>query len=51
VYRVLAAERYGTLAGGRDVRVGAKSHKGGQSSGPLEVDRPWDAYADDHIGA
>ena len=23
---------------------------GGQSSGPIESDRPWDAYADDHIG-
>jgi pimeloyl-ACP methyl ester carboxylesterase len=23
---------------------------GGQSSGPLEVDRPWDAYADDQLG-
>jgi hypothetical protein len=23
---------------------------GGQSSGPLEVDRPWDAYTDDHLG-
>jgi pimeloyl-ACP methyl ester carboxylesterase len=22
----------------------------GQSSGPLEVDRPWDAFADDHLG-
>ena len=22
----------------------------GQSSGPLEVDRPWDAYTDDHLG-
>jgi pimeloyl-ACP methyl ester carboxylesterase len=22
----------------------------GQSSGPLEIDRPWDAYTDDHIG-
>jgi pimeloyl-ACP methyl ester carboxylesterase len=22
----------------------------GESSGPLEVDRPWDSYADDHIG-
>lgn len=22
----------------------------GQSSGPLEIDRPWDAYADDHLG-
>jgi pimeloyl-ACP methyl ester carboxylesterase len=23
---------------------------GGQSTGPLEADRPWDAYTDDHIG-
>jgi pimeloyl-ACP methyl ester carboxylesterase len=22
----------------------------GQSTGPLEVDRPWDAYTDDHVG-
>src|SRR3974390_398971 len=22
----------------------------GESSGPLEADRPWDAYTDDHIG-
>jgi pimeloyl-ACP methyl ester carboxylesterase len=22
----------------------------GQSAGPLEVDRPWDAYTDDHLG-
>jgi len=22
----------------------------GRSSGPLEIDRPWDSYADDHIG-
>ncbi len=22
----------------------------GQSTGPLEVDRPWDAYTDDHLG-
>ena len=22
----------------------------GQSSGPLELDRPWDAYTDDHLG-
>jgi pimeloyl-ACP methyl ester carboxylesterase len=22
----------------------------GESSGPLEIDRPWDSYADDHIG-
>ena len=23
---------------------------GGDSSGPLEVDRPWDSYTDDHLG-
>lgn len=23
---------------------------GGESTGPLEVDRPWDSYADDHLG-
>ena len=23
---------------------------GGQSSGPLEADRPWDAFTDDHLG-
>ena len=23
---------------------------GGQSSGPLEIDRPWDAFTDDHLG-
>src|SRR6204780_5208494 len=22
----------------------------GQSTGPVEVDRPWDSYADDHLG-
>ena len=22
----------------------------GESTGPLEIDRPWDAYADDHLG-
>src|SRR4051812_1270469 len=22
----------------------------GQSTGPLEVDRPWDSYSDDHLG-
>ena len=22
----------------------------GQSSGPLDIDRPWDAYTDDHLG-
>src|SRR5258707_10930965 len=23
---------------------------GGESSGPLEIERPWDAYTDDHLG-
>ncbi len=27
-----------------------RNAKGGQSSGPLEADRPWDAFADDHLG-
>ena len=27
-----------------------RNANGGQSSGPLEVDRPWDAYADDQLG-
>jgi pimeloyl-ACP methyl ester carboxylesterase len=27
-----------------------RNAKGGQSTGPLETDRPWDAYTDDHIG-
>src|ERR1700759_2288885 len=35
-YRVIAAD--------------LRNANGGQSSGPLEVDRPWDAYTDDHIG-
>jgi pimeloyl-ACP methyl ester carboxylesterase len=26
-----------------------RNANGGQSSGPLEIDRPWDAYADDHL--
>jgi pimeloyl-ACP methyl ester carboxylesterase len=25
-------------------------HSAGQSTGPLEADRPWDAYTDDHLG-
>ena len=35
-YRVIAAD--------------LRNANGGESSGPLEVDRPWDAYADDHLG-
>jgi len=27
-----------------------RNANGGQSVGPLEIDRPWDAYTDDHIG-
>src|SRR5262249_45165863 len=27
-----------------------RNANGGQSSGPLESDRPWDAYTDDHLG-
>jgi pimeloyl-ACP methyl ester carboxylesterase len=27
-----------------------RNANGGQSSGPLEADRPWDAYTDDHLG-
>src|SRR5687768_10415388 len=35
-YRVIAAD--------------LRNANGGQSAGPLEIDRPWDAYADDHLG-
>ena len=35
-YRVIAAD--------------LRNAKGGQSTGPLETGRPWDAYTDDHIG-
>jgi len=27
-----------------------RNANGGQSSGPLEIDRPWDSYSDDHLG-
>jgi len=27
-----------------------RNANGGESSGPLEVERPWDSYADDHLG-
>src|SRR5438445_9885734 len=27
-----------------------RNANGGESSGPLEIDRPWDAYSDDQIG-
>jgi pimeloyl-ACP methyl ester carboxylesterase len=35
-YRVIAAD--------------LRNANGGQSSGPLEIERPWDAYTDDHLG-
>ena len=35
-YRVIAAD--------------LRNANGGDSSGPLEVDRPWDSYTDDHLG-
>ena len=35
-YRVIAAD--------------LRNANGGQSSGPVEIDRPWDSYTDDHIG-
>jgi pimeloyl-ACP methyl ester carboxylesterase len=34
----------------RCVASDLRNANGGQSTGPLEVDRPWDAYTDDHIG-
>jgi pimeloyl-ACP methyl ester carboxylesterase len=34
----------------RCIAMDLRNANGGQSSGPLEVDRPWDAYTDDHIG-
>jgi pimeloyl-ACP methyl ester carboxylesterase len=34
----------------RVVTADLRNANGGQSSGPLETGRPWDAYTDDHIG-
>lgn len=34
----------------RCVTADLRNAAGGQSSGPLEVDRPWDAYTDDQLG-
>src|ERR1044071_2850522 len=34
----------------RVIAADLRNAKGGQSSGPLETDRPWDAYTDDQIG-
>jgi pimeloyl-ACP methyl ester carboxylesterase len=34
----------------RCITMDLRNAKDGQSSGPLEIDRPWDAYADDQLG-
>jgi pimeloyl-ACP methyl ester carboxylesterase len=34
----------------RCITLDLRNSNTGQSSGPLEVDRPWDSYTDDHIG-
>ena len=34
----------------RCIAADLRNANGGESSGPLEIDRPWDAYADDHLG-
>src|ERR1700722_8432997 len=34
----------------RCVACDLRNAKDGHSSGPLEVDRPWDSYTDDHLG-
>jgi pimeloyl-ACP methyl ester carboxylesterase len=34
----------------RVITADLRNANGGESTGPLEIDRPWDAYTDDHIG-
>jgi pimeloyl-ACP methyl ester carboxylesterase len=34
----------------RCIAADLRNANGGQSTGPLEVDRPWDAYTDDQLG-
>lgn len=34
----------------RCITMDLRNASGGQSDGPVEVDRPWDAYADDQLG-
>lgn len=34
----------------RCISMDLRNANGGQSSGPLEVDRPWDSYTDDQLG-
>ncbi|MET0895830.1 MAG: alpha/beta hydrolase, partial [Acidimicrobiia bacterium] len=46
-YRVIGADLRNANA---TVRADGTALSAPQSSGPLEVDRPWDAYADDQLG-
>jgi pimeloyl-ACP methyl ester carboxylesterase len=34
----------------RCITLDLRNATSGESTGPLEVDRPWDAYTDDHVG-
>ena len=34
----------------RCIGADLRNANGGQSTGPLEIDRPWDAYTDDQLG-
>jgi len=34
----------------RVIAADLRNAKDGHSSGPLEIDRPWDSYTDDHLG-
>jgi pimeloyl-ACP methyl ester carboxylesterase len=34
----------------RCMTMDLRNANGGQSSGPLDIARPWDAYADDQLG-
>ena len=34
----------------RCIAADLRNANAGQSSGPIEIDRPWDAYTDDHLG-
>src|SRR6202050_2709114 len=34
----------------RCVGADLRNANGGQSEGPLDIDRPWDSYTDDHLG-
>jgi pimeloyl-ACP methyl ester carboxylesterase len=34
----------------RCITADLRNASGGESSGPLEADRPWDSYTDDHLG-